>query len=121
MEKTCKDCIHYEICGMYDGPYISTHINEGLCEHFKDKSLVIELPFRVGDKIYYISIKRYVPSIYEIVEAEVLDYNIDRYGLRTVTIRRLDSIYSSFAINADKVYSTKSKAETKLKELNENE
>lgn len=30
---TCKDCIHYNLCNMYDGPYISVHL-EHTCENF---------------------------------------------------------------------------------------
>ena len=48
--KTCKDCIHYGVCR-----YNSNVLNLEICEGFKDKSKIIELPFSVGDKVYQIS------------------------------------------------------------------
>ncbi len=64
---TCKNCIHYELC---EEAYISecaellntdvdaidrTKINMSecdSCEHFKDRSKFVELPCKVGAKIY---------------------------------------------------------------------
>ena len=49
----CKDCVHYELCKMYarfgvtDLPYN----DETICDHFKNKANVIELPCKVGDYI----------------------------------------------------------------------
>ena len=62
MNKTCKDCIHYEVC---DKKYrIATHnyvemdsrpTYDRKCNYdFKDKSRYIELPCAVGDKVYVI-------------------------------------------------------------------
>lgn len=113
---TCKDCYHYDVCCEL---MKQLHWKPELCNSFKDKSLIVELPCKVGDKVYYISTKRPSPSIYEIAEAEALDYNINRYGLRAVKIRPLNSLnsFNSFTISAGEVYSTKSKAEARLKEL----
>lgn len=47
--KTCDDCIHNGICF-----YQSNTPNITKCPHFKDKSRYIELPCKVGDKLYYI-------------------------------------------------------------------
>ena len=123
---TCKDCCHYDVCCLrilYNMDYdLLNHINTNAeeCEHFKNKSRIIELPYKVGDKVYYITIKRYVPLTHNIVEAEVLNYNINAYGIYDVEIRPLDLI-RSFIISADEVFSTKSEAEEKLKELNKND
>lgn len=38
----CKDCYHYELCHMR---------NVKKCEHFKDKSQVIELPMMTTDRL----------------------------------------------------------------------
>lgn len=43
----CKDCIHYEVCAIE--VVLNTAINEN-CNFFKDKSKIIELPCKVGDK-----------------------------------------------------------------------
>lgn len=49
----CDNCYHYEAC------LNSLSENKGLnntevfvCEHYKDKSLIVELPCRVGDTVY---------------------------------------------------------------------
>lgn len=117
----CKDCYHNEICPVWDD-YNDIPYNDGysnFCnnyDHFKDKSLIVELPCKVGDKVYYITIKRYVPLTHKIVEAEVLNYNINGCGICDVEIKPLDLI-RSFTISDDKVFSTKSEAKAKLKEL----
>lgn len=38
----CKDCYHYKLCPMRNGKK---------CEHFKDKSQVIELPMKTTDRL----------------------------------------------------------------------
>lgn len=116
---TCKDCISYEAC-KFNNKNLPEEYDpiEWQCDNFKDKSRFIELPYKVGNKVYYITIKRYVPLTHKIVEAEVLNYNINGYGICDVEIRPLDLI-RSFTISADEVFSTKSEAEAKLKELNQ--
>ena len=47
-EKTCKDCIHRELCNVHG------YIDADECACFKDKSRYIELPCAVGDKVYKI-------------------------------------------------------------------
>ena len=60
---TCKNCIHYDMClekfrkskaeGFYeliDEKEYFAHADE--CDFFKDKSLYIELPCKVGDTVY---------------------------------------------------------------------
>ena len=42
---TCKDCVHYKPC---------FYANIDNCEYFKDKSKFIELPCKVGDKVWFI-------------------------------------------------------------------
>ena len=127
---TCKDCYHYEKC--YFDALKESHLtgndyreivcidNQIICKFFKDKSLIIELPCKVGDKVYYLSIKSAIPLTYKIVEGEVLNYNINRYGIFDVKIRHLNSD-CIFRTSIDKIFLTKEKAEAKLKELNNDE
>ena len=43
--KTCKDCIHYNACSANGGLFNEKETTkEMLCNHFKDKSLVLDLP-----------------------------------------------------------------------------
>ena len=45
--KTCKDCIHYEACHRKD-----REIPANTCRTFKDNSLVLDLPCKVGDTVF---------------------------------------------------------------------
>lgn len=95
------------------------HYEQALSETIEllQSDRLVELPCKVWDKVYYITIKRYAPLTHKIVEAEVLDYNINGYGICNVKIRPLNSEYA-FTMSVDKVYFTKLEAEAKLKELN---
>lgn len=44
----CENCIHNEVC-----KYEVVHSTKG-CEHYKDKSLCVELPCKVGDTVYIV-------------------------------------------------------------------
>ena len=48
--KTCKDCIHYDICLGAFGDWLPK-----ICDSFKDKSKFIELPCSIGDITYAIA------------------------------------------------------------------
>lgn len=44
----CENCYHYDICnGRFDVEEYGCR-----CEDYKDKSLIIELPCKVGDTVY---------------------------------------------------------------------
>lgn len=59
---TCKDCIHYDVClsrisfGMDCDDVTGKDIEdiEKRCKKFAEKALFIELPCKVGDKIFFI-------------------------------------------------------------------
>lgn len=58
--KTCKDCIHYDIClGAFGDCLYKT------CDSFKDSSKFIELPCYIGDKVYTVVYQK-------VYEAEVV-------------------------------------------------
>lgn len=44
--KDCKDCIHYELCGVFD------YISPDECGFYTDRSRFVELPCKVGDTLY---------------------------------------------------------------------
>lgn len=98
------------------------HYEQALAETIEllQSDRLVELPCKVGDKVYYLSIKKAVPLMHKIEESGVLGYNIDRYGIFDVKIRQLNSNYV-FRTSIDKIFLTKEEAEAKLKELNENE
>ncbi len=56
--KTCKDCYHFDACvdklgttKFYDNVIAANNV-EDLCPTFKDNSLVLDLPCKVGDTVY---------------------------------------------------------------------
>lgn len=110
----CKDCYHYDVCG-FEG-----RDDDALtfCKDLKDKSRIVELPCKMGDEAYYISIKRYSPLSYKLVKAKVIDFYISENGIYAVELKKSESNFT-FTLNICKVYFDKSKAEAKLKELNE--
>ena len=63
---TCKDCVHYYICpasicancyGLCDECGVCSEyggrVKYEICEDFKDRSKFIELPCKLGDKVFY--------------------------------------------------------------------
>lgn len=110
---TCKDCYHSDMCGFEwcDDDALT------FCKDFKDKSRIVELPCKMGDEAYYISIKRYSPLSYKLVKAKVTDFYINENGIYAVELKTLESNFT-FTLNICKVYFDKSKAEARLKELN---
>lgn len=106
---TCKDnCLCNEVCANYD------LFKPEECSHFKDKSRFVELPCKVGDTFYILaqsSIKGELSNKYFIDERQVSCFEYDE----KITIYDYDGM--DFSI--DNIFFDKSKAEAKLKELNE--
>lgn len=114
---TCKDCYHYDACKFYNKNLPEEYDPiEWQCDNFKDKSLIVELPCKIGDEIYYITIKRYAPLSYQIKKAIVTDFYINKNNIVSIELKTKSEFL--FALSIDKVYFDKSKAEEKLKELN---
>lgn len=66
---TCKDCIHYDVCGFNE----YKDFNE-ICSFFKDKSRIVELPCKVGDKVH------------KIIKSNIFDNSCTRYDNRKICI-----------------------------------
>lgn len=47
---TCKDCLHYEACDMYED--LDGYRNKTICENFSDRSQCAHLPCKVGTKVF---------------------------------------------------------------------
>lgn len=117
---TCKDCMHYDAClsrisFMMDYDDINDMFIKDIekrCNQFKNKSKYIELPCNIGDKVYHIirEIEITEESIYRIrvYEDNHIAFSACRKGGRIVF--RKDEIGKT-------VFLTKSEAEEKLKEL----
>lgn len=112
-EMTCKNCIHYDVCNMYDGPYISTHLDY-TCKYFTDKQLVAFLPCKVGDELFLTDYPQYHHRLkkYEFIDERVV-MTIECFELQRCCKRFVDE---HFGVT---VFIDKSKAEARLKELKE--
>lgn len=110
---TCKDCMHYEVCNALDESGQVKILVPSQCGYFKDKSKYIELPCNIGDKVYHIirEIEITEESIYRvrIYEDMHLAFSASRKGGKIVFNE--DEIGKT-------VFLTKSEAEQKLKEIN---
>ena len=89
----CENCYHRKVCA--DG---SNYIKPWRCNDYKDESLIVELPCRVGDDLYWISDENEVKCqrnaivgiVVKDIGLEVLDTdgNIDKIGTRYAYLTR---------------------------------
>ena len=121
----CGNCIHFDMCADLHAyyhntnkenviPFMCNEYNEKLnCDHFKDKSLFVELPCKVGDVVYYI------PFGKQINEFKVAQIVIEPFADIGMSIH----CYGGFAFDmgciGKIVFLTKEEAEAKLKEMGE--
>ena len=111
---TCKDCVHYELCKMYarfgvtDLPYN----DETICDHFKNKANVIELPCELGSEIYML-VTRHTKSFEWENKKMILQNNQHTFIKKTTfTKSNLFKVIDDFGKT---VFLTKEEAEQKLK------
>lgn len=109
--KTCKDCIHYEACHRKD-----REIPANTCRTFKDKSLVLDLPCKVGQVCYKVWHKK-------ILEVKVVSIKYEPLPAFSYTIRFnwlgvlcLSSDGSRNEKYSDDIFFTRKEAEQALKE-----
>ncbi len=105
----CKDCYHSDMCG-FEGCDDNALT---FCKYFKDKSLIVELPCKAGDDFFIIAQR--------LEKGKYTEYFIDgrqvscfEYDGKNLTVYDFDGI----DFDIDNIYFDKSKAESKLKELN---
>lgn len=131
---SCKDCVHVEVCskknlhvavGMNITPRFKYERIEQECDDFKDCSRFVELPCKVGDKVYLDNL--------HIKYADVIGIYIDAFGgvfdLRIYTnIQLANGFGYKYFISKDytfedigkRLFLTKESAEQALKEREEN-
>ncbi len=89
---TCKDCIHNEKCALiWFCEFFGA--SAGICDRFQDKSKIIELPCKIGDKIYAILGDGTPPSCVE--EGKVFKITLTRDGAVWLSA----SAFDGFEIN----------------------
>ena len=83
---TCKDCIHYDLCRSCSRIQLGWHGNsvhyveniEEICKDFKDRSRFVELPCKVGDKVYFNNVHlRYARVIAIYIDASGGMFDLD--------------------------------------------
>lgn len=114
---TCKDCYHYDACKFYNKNLPEKYDPiEWQCDNFKDKSLIIELPCKIGTELF---LSDYIMQHHRLKEYKFIGTRvvmvIECFEFQRTCKRFLDE---HFGIT---VFLTKEEAETKLKELNGNE
>lgn len=112
---TCKDCIHCDVCSEKDGTTnfygkeFACNDVEKRCQYFKNKSLIVELPCKVGDKVYRpskcLGVVQFIITSLNIYQSELF------FTDDSENIIYLPEIGKT-------VFLTKEEAEAKLKELN---
>lgn len=139
---TCKECYHYDACGGYlptdiDSNYVLDLCKKGKsdeipdiedrCSEFKDKSLIVELPCKVGDTVYFLYSKSVKKGIIKRIRPFVYSQK-DTSFMLDVEITYIDPFYndgrigkSTQIMSFDKdaactiAYRTKEEAEKALK------
>ncbi len=108
---TCKDCIHYEACkNLYETHGDGLSGDSYVCDYFKDRSRFVELPCKVGDKIYFVFDYRNGET--EIKEVIVTYYKIQPDGFKVSTNW---GYFTNSDLGVD-VFLTREEAEQALKE-----
>lgn len=112
---SCKDCLHEKVCDYYAGDLNEEGAEKCVC--FKDRNRFVELPCKVGDKVYYF----FSDSNYKKYEVcEIVGFHIDKY--RTAFQIELCG-YKCFVDTeflGEKIFLTREEAEKALKERENN-
>ncbi len=119
---TCKDnCLHYKVCKAIS--WQLPFCNPKECDCFDDKSKYTELPCKVGDTVYHYC-KEVCAILPYFIERIVIDYDVDNSngywtfeGMCSEDDELIDAIDFTTDDIGKTVFLTKSEAEQKLKEL----
>ena len=112
----CKNCVHCDVCRIRTYPSMYG-LTGKWCDHCKDKSLLIELPCKVGDEVY---ISDFVGVIEAFVSNIKMFYNYLTKEIENVVDLRIIgnfSIHKNFNEFGKTVFLTKEEAEAKLREV----
>ncbi len=124
----CKNCVHESVCRIrtYPSQY---GLTGDACDHYKDKSLFVELPVRVGQTVYRIA--SYGNSRNQIICTEIEENQIVSVYYQEEIENQYKDKCKKFTFETtyaegyteedigDLVYLTKDEAERKLREVGE--
>ena len=129
----CENCIHFDMCAELIARYHKAKKEQVVffmcedeteklnCPHFKDKSLVVELPCKVGDEVWCCQL-----GINEVCRAKIIKIELNYYTPSNpyrITIEFYSELigkHEALFVETDFkewCYKSKEQAEEKLKEI----
>lgn len=115
----CLHCIHYDRCqSLYRFKRLQKAVSNG-CPHYKDRSIFVELPCKVGDTVYLIH-NRYKIILEYCVSEIIISSSHPVLKLLDCT-NKMHVIYYDFNTKREAVFFTKERAEQVLKERKSND
>ena len=114
-ENICKNCIKEDVCKIaedfYKKPVYRMYIED--CDYFKDSNKFVELPCKVGDKVYYF----FSDSNYKKYEVcKIVGFQIDKYRKAFKIELCWDKCLVDTEFLGEKIFLTREEAEQALKE-----
>ena len=111
--KTCKDCLHYELCNELNGVEYP-----GTCDYFfKDKNKFLELPCSAGDTLYdiYEAVNNvgFEDGVIKELKVPEIHINLDKRNRPWLIISNYMFAFEDFGKT---VFLTREEAEKKLEE-----
>ena len=114
----CENCIHEGMCRFL--PSVAKNIE---CRFFKDKSLFVEFPCKVGQTIFFYTCvcDKTGEERFDILEGEVISFSMQKEGLWAYCRYKCGLTYWHIVDEGfgESVFLTKEEAEAKLKEIGE--
>lgn len=107
----CENCIHYDVCCKCD-MYGDCADN---CKSFKDKSLFVEYPCKIGDKMYFVCGSNIAE--YEVYKIEYDFVFFRLYGENPNYVIEHREFVGMYPNPSRTLFLTKEEAERKLKEM----
>ena len=118
--KTCKDCLHHEICKVFNHNIPNEYCPiEQQCDGFDDLSEWVHLPCKAGDLLYEITERRTRDKWQKVIKERVV--NCIEVGIEGALGIRSGTIYLSLSRLHKTIFLTREEAEKALKERNKND
>lgn len=116
----CKDCLYYELCknfkdnicqGCNDRHNEYVINKDGMCDRFKDRNRFVELPCKVGVKVY------------DVFPGEIIEYTVESFVINKSPYFYVKELSYQFKFEeiGKTVFLTREVAEEVLKEREQND
>lgn len=113
----CEKCIHYEVCDLNRRMRGNNNplMYDKECRLFKDKSLYIELPCKVGDTVYAVSQGAGFSVVWNVYEATAKAIYLDQWGKLFVRAETDKNNVGGY-VEIERLFLTREEAEKALAE-----